>query len=62
MLIHGTRDPIIACEGGITSWWVQRAFHAGGTQLSAPQAAAYFAARNAVTQPVSSPDLPRRED
>lgn len=43
VLIHGTGDPIVACEGGAMSWWVRRFFRVGGISLSAPQTAAYFA-------------------
>jgi polyhydroxybutyrate depolymerase len=59
-LIHGTRDPIAAYEGGAMSWWARRVFRVGGTSLSAPQTAAYFAGRNAITQPFSTTNLPHR--
>lgn len=51
MLIHGTRDPIAPYDGGAMSWWARRFFRVGGVSLSAPQTAAYFAARNAIIQP-----------
>lgn len=60
VLIHGTGDPVVAYEGGAMSWWVRRLFRVGGASLSAPQTAAYFAARNEITQPFSATDLPRR--
>lgn len=62
MLIHGTRDPIVAYEGGAMSWWARRVFRVGGVSLSVPQTAAYFAARNAITQPSTATNLPHREE
>ena len=62
VLIHGTADPLVAYEGGAMSWWVRRFFRVGGASLSAPQTAAYFAARNAITQPPAATDLPHREE
>src|SRR5208282_5264353 len=35
VLIHGTGDPLVAYEGGPTSWWVRRFFRVGGVSLSA---------------------------
>jgi polyhydroxybutyrate depolymerase len=61
-LIHGTRDPIVAYEGGAMNWWARRVFRVGGTSLSAPQTAAYFAARNAITQPSSATNLPHHRE
>jgi polyhydroxybutyrate depolymerase len=61
-LIHGTRDPIVNYEGGAMSWWARQVFRAGGISLSAPQTAAYFAARNAITTPPAVTDLPHREE
>lgn len=61
-LIHGTRDPIVNYEGGAMSWWVRQVFRVGGISLSAPQTAAYFAARNAITETPSATDLPHREE
>jgi polyhydroxybutyrate depolymerase len=49
LLIHGTKDPIIAYGGGELSWWARALFKVGGRSLSAPETAAYFAARNGVT-------------
>jgi polyhydroxybutyrate depolymerase len=62
MLIHGTADPMVAYEGGAMSWWVRRFFRVGGVSLSAPQTAAYFAARNAITRPPAATDLPHRRE
>ena len=62
VLIHGTRDPIVSYEGGAMSWWTRQVFRVGGTSLSAPQTAAYFAARNAITQPSAATDLPHRAE
>jgi polyhydroxybutyrate depolymerase len=62
VLIHGTGDPIVAYEGGAMSWWVRRFFRVGGVSLSAPQTAAYFAARNAITQPFNATNLPHRRE
>jgi polyhydroxybutyrate depolymerase len=59
MLIHGTRDPIVAYEGGAMSWWARRVFRVGGNSLSAPRTAAYFAVRNTITQPAAVTSLPR---
>jgi polyhydroxybutyrate depolymerase len=61
VLIHGTRDPIVAYEGGAMSWWARRVFRVGGNSLSAPETAAYFAARNTITQPPAATSLPHRE-
>jgi polyhydroxybutyrate depolymerase len=60
-LIHGTRDPIVGYEGGAMNWWARRVFRVGGLSMSAPQTAAYFATRNAITQPFSVTNLPHRE-
>jgi polyhydroxybutyrate depolymerase len=62
VLIHGTRDPLVAYEGGAMSWWARRVFRVGGVSLSAPQTAAYFAARNAITQSPAATDLPHRRE
>lgn len=60
VLIHGTGDPIVAYGGGAMSWWARRVFRVGGISLSAPQTAAHFAARNAITRPPAVTDLPHR--
>lgn len=62
VLIHGTSDPIVAYQGGAMSWWGRRMFRVGGISLSAPQTAAYYAARNAITRPPDAADLPHREE
>ncbi|MEU4236798.1 dienelactone hydrolase family protein [Actinoplanes sp. NPDC026619] len=55
LLIHGTKDPIIAYGGGELSWWARKMFKVGGRSLSMPEAAAYFAARNGIdTAPVAT--------
>ncbi|MBM2615606.1 hypothetical protein JIG36_08515 [Actinoplanes sp. LDG1-06] len=56
LLMHGTKDPIVAYEGGEMTWWARRMFKVGGRSLSAPETAAYFAERNGITTP------PRRTD
>jgi polyhydroxybutyrate depolymerase len=60
VLIHGTGDPIVAYGGGAMKWWARRVFRVGGLSLSAPQTAAYFAARNAITSPPAVTNLPHR--
>ena len=60
LLIHGTRDPLVSYAGGAMRGWVRWVFKVGGTSLSAPQTAAYFAARNSITEPPSGTDLPHR--
>lgn len=62
VLIHGTRDPIVAYEGGAMSWWARQVFRVGGVSLSAPQTAAYYAARNEIIQAPAVMDLPHREE
>ncbi|GLY79296.1 alpha/beta hydrolase family esterase [Actinoallomurus iriomotensis] len=49
MLVHGTKDPIVAYEGGTMSWWQRRLFKVGGGSWSAPRTARYFAERNGIT-------------
>jgi len=61
LLAHGTGDPIVAYEGGQMSWWARTVFRVGGNSLSAPQTAAYFAARNAITESPAVINLPKRE-
>jgi len=57
LLVHGTKDPLVPYAGGETSWWVRALFKVGGRSLSAPETAAYFAARNGITEPpVVTPD------
>jgi polyhydroxybutyrate depolymerase len=62
VLIHGTRDPIVAYKGGAMSWWTRQVFRVGGVSLSATQTAAYYAARNEITQAPAAMDLPHREE
>ncbi|RKQ88217.1 polyhydroxybutyrate depolymerase [Solirubrobacter pauli] len=46
LLIHGTKDRIVPYEGGELAWWARALFKVGGSNLSMPQTAAYFAAAN----------------
>ena len=48
LLIHGTNDPVVPYAGGMMARWARAAFQVGGTALSAPQTAAYFAGRNQI--------------
>ncbi|MDP9792803.1 polyhydroxybutyrate depolymerase [Catenuloplanes nepalensis] len=57
LLIHGTRDPIVPYRGGRMAAWARIVFRAGGALLSAPDTAAYFAARNGVTAAPATTDL-----
>lgn len=53
-LVHGTRDRIAPFDGGAMSRWAQAFFRVGGRTLSAPETAAYFAARHGIrAQPMS---------
>jgi polyhydroxybutyrate depolymerase len=58
LLIHGTKDPISKYAGGEFRWWARKAFKVGGRSLSIPETAAYFAARNGITEPPTSTTLP----
>lgn len=58
LLVHGTRDPIAPYDGGAMRWWARRLFKVGGTTLSAPATAGYFARRNGITTTPSSSRLP----
>jgi polyhydroxybutyrate depolymerase len=61
LLVHGTRDPIVPYRGGEMSRWAQRMFRVGGTALSVPDTAAYFARRNGVLAAAeSTPPTPTR--
>jgi polyhydroxybutyrate depolymerase len=60
LLIHGTRDPIVSYRGGTMSWWARTLFKVGGRSLSAPETAAYYAARNGITAEPVGTVLPRR--
>jgi polyhydroxybutyrate depolymerase len=57
LLIHGTKDPIVGYDGEM-SWWVRKIFKVGGRSRSAPETAAYFAARNGITAPPVTTELP----
>lgn len=58
LLFHGTADRIVRYGGGPMAPWARFVFKAGGTMLSAPETAAYFAARNGITAPPVTVDLP----
>lgn len=58
LLIHGTKDPIVAYNGGGFTWWQRRLFKVGGTSWSAPRTAEYFATRNGITAAPSTTRLP----
>ncbi|GIM95375.1 alpha/beta hydrolase family esterase [Paractinoplanes toevensis] len=58
LLIHGTKDPIISYQGGELAWWARSVFKIGGRSLSAPETAAYFAARNDITAAPATTKLP----
>lgn len=56
LLVHGTADPIVPFEGGPMKPWARRFFKVGGSALSAPATAAYFAHRNGISAaPVTTP-------
>ncbi|WP_033342078.1 alpha/beta hydrolase family esterase [Catenuloplanes japonicus] len=57
LLIHGTRDPLVRYAGGAMAPWAQFLFRVGGSLLSAPDTAAYFAARNGIAALPSTVDL-----
>ncbi|GAA3525994.1 PHB depolymerase family esterase [Amycolatopsis ultiminotia] len=53
MFVHGTKDPITPYGGGMAKMY---RFRPRGLGLSAPDTAAYYARRNAITaEPVTSP-------
>ena len=60
VLFHGTKDRIVPYGGGPMAAWARFAFKVGGSLLSAPETAAYFAARNGITAPPITIDLPHR--
>lgn len=51
LIVHGTRDPIVRYTGGTMPAWARIVFRVGGAMRSAPDTAAYFAARNGITAP-----------
>ncbi|WP_243230967.1 PHB depolymerase family esterase [Microbacterium sp. CIAB417] len=51
LLVHGTADPVVPYAGGRMRRWAQLVFRVGGSSLSAPETAAYFARRNGITSP-----------
>jgi polyhydroxybutyrate depolymerase len=58
LLVHGTKDPIISYQGGELAWWARALFKVGGRSRSAPETAAYFAARNDITAAPVTTRLP----
>ncbi len=65
LLIHGTRDRLVPYAGGRIGGRAHRLarlmFRVGGPFLSAPQTAAYFAARNSIDRPPSTRKLPQHD-
>ncbi|MBT0771218.1 dienelactone hydrolase family protein [Kineosporia sp. J2-2] len=60
LLVHGTADPVVPYQGGTMQRWKQKFFKVGGTALSMPATARYFAAHNGIeTEPVTT-RLPAR--
>jgi polyhydroxybutyrate depolymerase len=49
LLVHGTKDPIVPYRGGPFPGWARRFFKVGGSTLSAPATARYFARRHGIT-------------
>lgn len=62
LLMHGTKDPIVPFRGGAMPRWAQRMFKVGGSALSMPDTAAYFARRNGVTAGPEVTELSRPAD
>lgn len=60
VIFHGTKDRIVPYGGGEMAPWARLAFRVGGGMLSAPETAAYFAARNGITTAPAETVLPRR--
>lgn len=62
LLIHGTHDRLVPYDGGMIGGRMHRlarwTFHCGGRFLSAPQTAAYFAARNSIDRPPRTRKVP----
>jgi polyhydroxybutyrate depolymerase len=62
LLIHGTRDPIVSYDGGEMKWWARALFKVGGSALSMPQTARYFAGQEAAVETTRvSADVERAE-
>jgi polyhydroxybutyrate depolymerase len=59
LLIHGTKDRIVPYRGGTMSGWTRRMFKVGGTTLSMPETADYFARRNGITTPPRFTRVPK---
>jgi len=60
VLFHGTKDRLVPYGGGQMAAWARFTFKVGGEMLSAPETAAYFAARNGITAPPVTAELPSR--
>lgn len=57
-IVAGDADPVVPYGGGRMAWWARTLFRVDGTALSAPDTAAYFAGRNAITTPPIAQLLP----
>ncbi|MCY1136946.1 hypothetical protein OWR29_02985 [Actinoplanes sp. Pm04-4] len=57
LIVHGTKDRIVPYAGGEMAPWARFAFKVGGEMLSAPETAAFFAARNGITTPPTTTDV-----
>jgi polyhydroxybutyrate depolymerase len=60
LFFHGTKDRVVPYGGGHMPTWARYAFKVGGAMLSAPDTAAFFAARNGITAAPVTADLPYR--
>ncbi|GAB3060405.1 alpha/beta hydrolase family esterase [Sediminivirga luteola] len=58
LLVHGTKDPIVPYDGGRMSGLAEHLLRVGGTTLSAPDTAAYFARRNLINSPPQTERIP----
>lgn len=59
-IVAGDADPVVPYGGGRMAWWARTLFRVDGTALSAPDTAAYFARRNAITTSPTARLLPTR--
>ncbi|AWB94142.1 alpha/beta hydrolase family esterase [Aeromicrobium chenweiae] len=60
LLMHGTQDRVVPYRGGAMAAWARRLFKVGGSTLSAPETAQYFARRNGISSASQVSRLPRR--
>jgi len=58
LIVHGTKDPIVPYAGGTMARWARAVFKVGGTTISAPETAAYFARRNRIEAAPTSARVP----